>query len=72
MAETVADLLIERLTEWGAYRIYGYPGYGINDVTTALRKRARTWQASTCRWYVPCARSHTTPLRRGVTARSAT
>jgi pyruvate dehydrogenase (quinone) len=38
MAETVADFLIERLTEWGVRRIYGYPGDGINGITTALRR----------------------------------
>jgi pyruvate dehydrogenase (quinone) len=38
MAETVADFLIERLMEWGVSRIYGYPGDGINGITTALRR----------------------------------
>jgi pyruvate dehydrogenase (quinone) len=38
MAETVADFVIERLTEWGVRRIYGYPGDGINGITTALRR----------------------------------
>src|SRR5919197_6126033 len=30
MAELVADYVLERLTEWGIRRIYGYPGDGIN------------------------------------------
>src|SRR5689334_24248726 len=30
MAELVADHVLERLTEWGIHRIYGYPGDGIN------------------------------------------
>src|SRR5881394_4287190 len=30
MAELVADYVLERLTEWGVHRIYGYPGDGIN------------------------------------------
>jgi pyruvate dehydrogenase (quinone) len=38
MAETVADFLIERLMEWGVSRIYGYPGDGINGITSALRR----------------------------------
>ena len=38
MTDTVADFLIERLTEWGVRRIYGYPGDGINGITTALRR----------------------------------
>lgn len=38
MARTVADFLVERLMEWGVTRIYGYPGDGINGITTALRR----------------------------------
>ena len=29
MAELVADYVLERLTQWGVNRIYGYPGDGI-------------------------------------------
>src|SRR5690242_7276122 len=36
MAETVADFLLERLSEWGIHRIYGYPGDGINGILGAL------------------------------------
>src|SRR5436309_5236022 len=36
MAELVADFLLERLTEWGIHRIYGYPGDGINAIVGAL------------------------------------
>jgi pyruvate dehydrogenase (quinone) len=35
---TVSDVIVRRLTAWGVDRIYGYPGDGINGVTTALRK----------------------------------
>ena len=38
MGETVADLLVHRLREWGVRRIYGYPGDGINGVMGALRR----------------------------------
>jgi pyruvate dehydrogenase (quinone) len=34
----VADVLIDRLAEWGVRRIYGYPGDGINGLTSALRR----------------------------------
>jgi pyruvate dehydrogenase (quinone) len=34
----VGDFLIERLTEWGATRIYGYPGDGINGIIGALQR----------------------------------
>ena len=32
----VADFVLERLTEWGVHRIYGYPGDGINAFLGAL------------------------------------
>jgi pyruvate dehydrogenase (quinone) len=38
VAHTVADFVIERLRKWGVRRIYGYPGDGINGLTSALRK----------------------------------
>jgi pyruvate dehydrogenase (quinone) len=34
----VGDFLIERLTEWGVTRIYGYPGDGINGIIGALQR----------------------------------
>jgi len=37
MSATVADFLLDRLGAWGVDRIYGYPGDGINGLTTALR-----------------------------------
>jgi pyruvate dehydrogenase (quinone) len=37
MAKTTADLLIERLTEWGVDTIFGFPGDGINGIFEALR-----------------------------------
>jgi pyruvate dehydrogenase (quinone) len=36
MAETVADFMLSRLSEWGVCRIYGYPGDGINGILGAL------------------------------------
>jgi pyruvate dehydrogenase (quinone) len=36
MAELVADYVLERLTQWGVHRIYGYPGDGINAFLGAL------------------------------------
>jgi pyruvate dehydrogenase (quinone) len=38
MADTVSDFIIERLQEWGIYRIYGYPGDGINGLMAAMRQ----------------------------------
>ncbi|MGE3513042.1 MAG: thiamine pyrophosphate-requiring protein [Vicinamibacterales bacterium] len=40
MAFTVSDHILERLSEWGVTRIYGYPGDGINGLMGAL-DRAR-------------------------------
>ena len=37
MAKTVADMLVERLVEWGVNTIFGYPGDGINGIFEALR-----------------------------------
>ena len=36
MPKTVADFMLERLSEWGVSRIYGYPGDGINATLGAL------------------------------------
>ncbi len=37
MAKTTADLLVERLIEWGVDTIFGFPGDGINGIFEALR-----------------------------------
>ncbi len=39
MATTAADLLIERLLDWGVDTIFGIPGDGINGIMEALRKQ---------------------------------
>jgi pyruvate dehydrogenase (quinone) len=36
MAATVSDFMLERLSQWGVRRIYGYPGDGINGILGAL------------------------------------
>jgi pyruvate dehydrogenase (quinone) len=36
MAQLVADYVLNRLTEWGVHRIFGYPGDGINAFLGAL------------------------------------
>ena len=38
MSATVSDFILERLNEWGVYRIYGFPGDGINALTAAVRR----------------------------------
>ncbi len=42
MAKTVADHLIERLTDWGVKTIFGFPGDGINGIFEALRTHQDT------------------------------
>lgn len=37
MAKTVADILVERLVDWGVEHIFGFPGDGINGVFEGLR-----------------------------------
>src|SRR3954470_24565622 len=39
MAKTVADMLIERLIDWGIDTIFGFPGDGVNGIFEALRTR---------------------------------
>lgn len=36
MADTVSDFLLQRLSEWGVHRVYGYPGDGINGIMGAF------------------------------------
>lgn len=38
MTTTVSDFIIQRLIDWGIYRIYGYPGDGINGFIAAVQK----------------------------------
>src|SRR5919204_2865363 len=40
MSGTVADFMLERLSEWGVDRIYGYPGDGINATLGALDRHS--------------------------------
>src|SRR3954451_12462820 len=35
---TVADAIVRRLAEWGALRIYGYSGDGINPLLDSVRR----------------------------------
>jgi pyruvate dehydrogenase (quinone) len=37
MAKTTADLIVERLIDWGVDTIFGIPGDGINPLMEALR-----------------------------------
>jgi pyruvate dehydrogenase (quinone) len=39
VAETTADILVDRLIDWGVKEVFGLPGDGINGVMEALRKR---------------------------------
>src|SRR5437867_10286039 len=39
MATTTADVLIERLIDWGVRVVFGLPGDGINGIMEALRTR---------------------------------
>lgn len=36
MAGTVSDFILQRLSEWGIRRVYGYPGDGINGLIGAF------------------------------------
>ena len=39
MKKTVADVLVERLINWGVTTIFGLPGDGINGIFESLRTR---------------------------------
>src|SRR5438046_6033710 len=39
MAKTAAQILVDRLIEWGVDTIFGLPGDGINGIMEALRQR---------------------------------
>ena len=39
MAETAADVLVERIISWGVDTVFGLPGDGINGIMEALRTR---------------------------------
>jgi pyruvate dehydrogenase (quinone) len=41
MSKTVADLVIERLIDWGVKTIFGFPGDGINGIFESLRTRQK-------------------------------
>lgn len=38
MSDKVSDFLLNRLSEWGIKRIYGYPGDGINGILGGLER----------------------------------
>jgi pyruvate dehydrogenase (quinone) len=38
MSKTIGDFVVERLSQWGVRRIFGYPGDGINGVFGALQR----------------------------------
>jgi pyruvate dehydrogenase (quinone) len=38
MAQQVSDFVLQRLSEWGIRRIFGYPGDGINALMGSLSK----------------------------------
>jgi len=39
VAETAADILVDRLIDWGVKEVFGLPGDGINGIMESLRKR---------------------------------
>ena len=38
MSDTVGDFLLQRLSDWGVKRMFGYPGDGINGILGALER----------------------------------
>jgi pyruvate dehydrogenase (quinone) len=44
MSATTSDFLLDRLSQWGVSRIYGYPGDGINGILGALDRAKERMQ----------------------------
>ena len=44
MSMTVSDHLLQRLRQWGVYRVFGYPGDGINGLMGAFNRAGDTMQ----------------------------
>jgi pyruvate dehydrogenase (quinone) len=44
MAKQVSDFLLERLSQWGVKRIYGYPGDGINGILGGLERHQEQFE----------------------------
>ena len=40
MKPTVGDFILQRLTDWGVKRVFGYPGDGINGLMGAMGRAA--------------------------------
>lgn len=38
MSETIADIMLARLREWGVKQVFGYPGDGINGLLSAWQR----------------------------------
>src|SRR3954468_16802389 len=49
MAQTVAEFMLHRLTEWGVRRVYGYPGDGINGLLGAFHHVDGELEFTQCR-----------------------
>ena len=45
MADTVADVLLARLREWGVAQVFAYPGDGINGLLAAWGRAQPRLQA---------------------------
>src|SRR5690242_15382946 len=46
---TTSEFILNRLTEWGVKRIYGYPGDGINSLLGAFHKTDNKPEFIQCR-----------------------
>ena len=55
MGANVSDFLLQRLSEWGVARIYGYPGDGINGLMGALDRAGDKFELVRARHEEMCA-----------------
>jgi thiamine pyrophosphate-dependent acetolactate synthase large subunit-like protein len=53
VANTVADILVDRLIDWGVRTIFSLPGDGINGIFEALRTRSNEIQLIQVKYRLP-------------------
>jgi thiamine pyrophosphate-dependent acetolactate synthase large subunit-like protein len=53
MADTVADLLVDRLIDWEVDTVFSLPGDGINGIFESLRRRPSFRGVSASVWRHP-------------------
>jgi hypothetical protein len=67
MAQTAADVLVNRLVDWGVRVIFGLPGDGINGITVTARTRC----SGACRPLMPSGQTMASCIRMSASRRAS-